>query len=201
MLIKKTDDELQIAYGAVYVPDTLDSHGDFMRADEIRKMAHRFLASGKTKSVDLNHNHKTTGSSVVESYIAKTGDEDFTVPGTWVVGMHIPNKKLWQAIKKGDINGFSLEAVVRYKKDQVVDARVATTSKMVKGATNSVDGHSHEFEAFFDEKGNLTGGRTSVYKDKDGNEHFHIIRKPVVTDKSAGHAHRFAVTKGFVPCE
>ena len=200
MLIKKTDDELQIAYGAVYVPDSIDTHGDFMRADEIRKMAHNFLASGRTRNVDLNHNHKKTGSRIVESYISKNGDPDYDTPGTWVVGMHVPNKKLWTAIKKGHINGFSLEARVRFKKDQSVEV-TETKAGVLKGETGEADGHSHTFQTIYDEDGNLTGGRTSVHKDENGVSHFHIIKKGVVTELADGHAHRFkkVTRKNFLP--
>ncbi len=192
--IKKSDDELQIVYGAVYVPDEEDSHGDFMTADEIRKMAHAFLRKGIGHNVDLNHNNKKTGSYVVESYIAEKGDPTYK-EGTWVVGVHIPDDELWLAVKRGEVNGFSMEAAVRHRQSDIV---VQTKAHTVKGDTEKgADGHTHTFEAYYNSEGVLTGGRTSVHKDENGVEHFHSIVKPVVTEKSSGHGHRFVTVKSI----
>jgi hypothetical protein len=190
---KSQDDELQIVYGAVYCPDVVDSHGDYMNAEEIRKMAHNFCQRGHMFNVDMNHDGEKTGAYVVETFISKTGDPDFPIPGTWVVGVHIPDENLWGAVKKGEINGFSMEAAVHTKDGEV---EVPGQPYRVVGETKEAeDGHIHKFEAYFNEDGVLTGGRTSVFKDSDGREHSHDIVKNVVTEKQAGHAHRFLSAK------
>lgn len=194
---KAEDDEKRLVLAAVYVPDKLDSQGDYMTAEEIEKAAYRFAERGNFHNVDLGHNNKRTGAYIVETFIAREGDPDFQVPGTWAVMIHVPDDDLWAAIKRGDINGFSMEAAVRTGPGEVDVPGVpfALKGETEVAAAEGEEPHSHEFEAFFDENGELTGGRTSVHKGKDGKEHFHVIRKPVVTEKTGKHAHRFVEIK------
>lgn len=190
-------EDKQIVWGAVYVPDKVDSQGDYMVAEEIETMAYEFMKKGRLDKIDLNHNNRLTGAYIVESYISKEGDLLFPIVGTWVVAVHIPDAELWEAIKNGEINGFSMEAAVRRKIGEVA---VPGVPYFLTGDTETAkDGHYHTFEAIFDENGVLTSGRTNVFKDPEtGEEHFHIIRKPVVTEKSSEHAHRFLVVKEMV---
>ena len=111
--IKKLDEELQIVYGEVYAPNLPDSQGDFATADEIRKFAHGFLAAGRTKQIDRQHDNRRTGADVVESFIAREGDPDF-IFGAWVVGIQLLDDE-WQAVKDGEINGFSFEGFVHVR--------------------------------------------------------------------------------------
>jgi hypothetical protein len=104
--IIKADDERHLVYGVVYEPGIPDSHGDWMSAAQIERMAHRFLAKGQVRNVDHQHDLKDSGSTVVESFIARDGDTDFPV-GSWVIGAHVPDPKLWQMVKSGEISGFS----------------------------------------------------------------------------------------------
>lgn len=107
MFKKSASSEKQIAFGEVYVPNEPDTHGDFMTAANIERMAADFLASGRGANIDTEHNEVMNGSVVVESFIARKGDPDFT-PGAWVLGVHIPDVALWQAVKSGEITGFSM---------------------------------------------------------------------------------------------
>lgn len=97
----------QIVYGEVYVPGELDSHGDFMRAETIEKMAQQFLRSGLVKNIDTEHDMQPNGSEVVESFIARKGDPNFT-EGAWVLGVKVNDPQLWAAVQSGEINGFSM---------------------------------------------------------------------------------------------
>jgi len=105
-------EEQQIVYGEVYAPNRPDAQGEFMTREHIRKMAHDFVRSGKMQQIDIMHgNTCLSGACVVESFVADDNDPNF-LPGSWVIGMHVPDKGLWSAIKKGEINGFSMEALV-----------------------------------------------------------------------------------------
>jgi hypothetical protein len=49
--------------------------------------------------------------SIIESYIAPTDfkcNGQVVKSGSWVMGVKIFDKDLWQAIKKGEITGFSI---------------------------------------------------------------------------------------------
>ncbi len=195
---KKADAKLQIAYAEVYAPDIPDSHGDFMVADEIRKMAHDFLRNGLTKNVDLEHDNELTGSAVVESFIAREGDPDF-IPGSWVAGIHIPDAELWKQVESGEINGFSLQGIgVQTEKTVLL-----TVPPVIKGLTSELesDGHFHAFEVRFDDDGNFMGGHTLKTFPDDAPEHDHKITFGTVTepggDEDNPHVHRFSFVEGL----
>jgi uracil-DNA glycosylase family 4 len=106
--IIKADNEKQIVEGIVLEPDTLDTQGDTITADEIEKAAHRFLV--KSRVVGDSHK-KVAGAEVVESYIVpddiQLGNQKVK-KGSWVIGVHVTDDKLWDAIKNGEYTGFSV---------------------------------------------------------------------------------------------
>ena len=185
MPIKKSDDELQIVWAEVYVPNVPDSDGDFMNAEEIRKMAYGFLAKGAVHQIDVQHDNNTYGCSVVESFVAREDDTIF-IPDAWVVGVHVPNDVIWKMVKDGELNGFSMEAFAK-KSATVLEIDIPP---VVKGETDEVEAHTHSFEVGFTKDGEFLGGVTSLY---DG--HKHMIAKGTVTEMSAGHNHRFSVVE------
>lgn len=109
----KSDDEKRIVYGEVYVPgdpEHRDSHEQYMSAGEIEKMAHRFMESMRLRNVDKEHDEQPGEGVIVESFIAREGDPDFA-PGAWVVATKILKDETWQAVKNGEITGYSLAGV------------------------------------------------------------------------------------------
>ena len=104
---KKSDDEKQIVYGEVYVPEQRDTDGNWMTAATIEKMAHDFMENLRNTHIDKNHDGKTDKGTVVESFIVRKGDPDYT-EGAWVVGVHVPDKTIWGQVKKGELTGFSI---------------------------------------------------------------------------------------------
>jgi len=184
VVFKAVADEKRLVFAEVYAPDRPDADKEFMRAPEIEKMAYNFMRSMKLDSVDSQHdNILVDGCCVVESFIARKGDPDF-IEGAWVVGMHIDNDAMWEKIKKGEINGFSMEAMV-IKDAQTVELELPP---VLSGLTQKAEGHSHDFLVAYAEDGTFMGGRTS--KAEDG--HFHIIKRGTITEESDGHTHRFS---------
>lgn len=184
--IKKADCDLQIVYGEVYTPDVPDSQNEFMTSEGIREMAHNFMKSMRVDKVDTQHDNVVNGSYVVESFISREGDPDF-IPNSWVVGVKCSDE-IWDKVKKGEINGFSMEAMVQ----QVPRVVEMIIPEFVTGGTDVVSGHSHTFKVTFDDDGMFGGGVTSTVTLEDGSGHFHNIRKGTITDDSEGHHHRFS---------
>jgi hypothetical protein len=182
-LVVKQEAELQIVLGEVYAPNRPDAQGEYMTAIEIRKMAHEFIRSGKMGQIDLMHGNKLMqGSSVVESFVADDSDTRF-LPGSWVIGVHIPDPALWASIKKGDINGFSMEALVT-RHDMDVEIEIPP---VVTGLTSKNEDHEHKFFVTYDDKGEFKGGMTDVV-----NGHSHVIVAGTHTQDTQGHRHRFS---------
>ena len=187
--IKASDIEKQIAYAEVYAPGVIDTHGEYMTADDIREMAHRFMASKRGDRIDVMHDNRGGRAYTVESFIAQKGDPRGFTEDAWVLGVKVTDRGLWQAIKKGDINSLSFQASV-IKVPEVFDGDFATQFSGLtgppRGVTKSQD-HEHEFAVELDERGNVLRGQTS--KAADG--HWHEITENVRTGITDGHRHTF----------
>lgn len=122
-LICSEKEEERKVYGLVYAPDTVDAHGDYTDADTLEKAAHNFMID--YQKMDMNHNGKEGAGKIVESFIAP---ETFNVngeeikKGSWVL-VSLASEEVWDAIKKGEITGYSLAgtAVVEYERLSVLD--------------------------------------------------------------------------------
>lgn len=114
---KKADKVKRIVYGEVYVPNEKDTQGQWATAEEIEKMAHRFMENLRLTRIDKQHNSEPDEGIVVESFIARPGDPDFT-PGAWVLGTKILKEETWQAILKGKITGYSIAGVAELIPEQ-----------------------------------------------------------------------------------
>jgi hypothetical protein len=186
--ILKLDGEQQIVMGVVYAPGLPDSHGDYMTAEEIRKSCHDFVSKGDMGAVDVMHDNIRYGCKIVECFIVRAGDLDFPIEGSWVASVWCPDP-IWERVKKGELNGFSLEAIAwREEKEIEMDFPGSVCGVTTKHS----DDHTHEFEIMFTPEGDFIGGKTSIALDGNGNSHYHAIRKGVITEETAGHAHKFA---------
>jgi hypothetical protein len=183
MRVTKADGKKQIVMAEVYVPGVPDTDEEFMTSETIEKMAYDFMRNLRLDQVDKNHDNEIVdGCCVVESFIARKGDPDF-IEGAWVVAMHVPDKETWDQIEKQELNGFSLEALVRKRKTTLT----MEIPPVLSGKTDTSEDHTHEFFVSYDEEGNFLGGKTSVSMG-----HSHIIKRGTITEESDGHAHRFS---------
>lgn len=183
-VFKAADEEQRIVWAEVYAPNRPDSDGEYMDAAGIRKMAYEFMSRMALDQIDSDHdNNVVDGCRVVESFIARKGDPDF-IEDAWVVGVHIPDDDTWDRVKKGELNGFSMEAMV-YKEQLEVTLEVPP---VIQGKTmKAEDGHSHVFHVAYAEDGRFIGGKTDTV---DG--HYHTIKRGTVTEESDGHRHKFS---------
>lgn len=182
--IKRVDEAKRNVYGEVYAPNVLDTWGEMMLAEDIELIAHRYMQMGHVnKSIDTGHDEVWNGSVPIESFIARKGDPDYT-EGAWVLGVHIPEDDVWAKVLKGELNGFSFQAMVR-KVNAVVEVDV---DPEVLGVTEVADGHQHMFWVHIDDDGVVTFGRTSTI-----NGHAHNIFGGTATEMEAGHAHRLFI--------
>lgn len=108
--VQKADQsEERTVLGVVYEPDVVDSQGDFMRVEEIRKMAHRYME--ERQIVGYNHDEDiSTDAKVIESYLLPFDGELSGRPlkkGTWIIVVRILNDQIWAQVKNGKLTGFS----------------------------------------------------------------------------------------------
>lgn len=124
-LVKLANEEKHLLVGAALVPDkpiyrNQDGEEFYITFDKdvIRKMAYDYLANDRNNNVTLQHQDATNGVQMVESWI-KEGENDksdyygLQAPiGSWIVTMKVNDPKIWEGVKKGEFNGFSVESLV-----------------------------------------------------------------------------------------
>jgi hypothetical protein len=184
-IVIKSEDE-RLVYGEVYAPMRVDTDTEAMTAAEIKKMAHSFLANGLTDKVDVSHNFEESGAAVVESFIARKDDPDGFIESSWVVGAHIP-EHLWEAVKSGEINGFSFAGLPCNK--TTARAQVRMVKKLVGETEPSTEGplppHDHSIALVFND-----GGRIIPTLTGESLGHSHEVTKATATSASFDHSHR-----------
>lgn len=180
--IQRVDSEQQIVYGVVYKPMDLDTWGEAMTAEDIRVMAHRFMQLELNKTIDENHDEKPKDTCYpIESFIARKGDPDYP-EDAWVLGVKIEDADIWSKVKKGDLNGFSFQAMVK-KVAAIVEI---VFDPEIVGRTKQTEGHDHLYFVLLNDDGKVQSGRTST---DEG--HSHEIKRGTATEETAGHKHRF----------
>lgn len=182
-LCADTEDQ-HLVYAEVYPPNLPDTDKEYMNPADIQEMAFKFMKNNKVRNIDVRHDNKVVKACVVESFIARKCDDTF-IPGSWVVGIHIEDDSVWNAIKSGELNGFSMEAMVS-KTPEIMELDIPPV--LTGHTTKSDDGHSHDFYVSFNDKGDFLGGVTS--KADDG--HSHLIKRGTLTEDSNGHNHKFS---------
>jgi len=180
--VKSINNDQQVVVGEVYAPYVIDSHREMMLPDALVQLAHAFVEEDKIKMVDVLHSNKWIHASIIESFIARKGDPDFQ-EGAWVLAVKIHDKDIWARVRRGELNGYSLEAYV-YK--QLADVEYDYLPTHI-GLTEQNNGHYHSFIVEVDENGRVMKGWTGPAADG----HTHDIRFGTATELGNDHAHRY----------
>jgi hypothetical protein len=83
--------------------------------DTIEKMMKKYFKENKIHKVNTNHDptQKKEGVYMVESFIVGDRTTSNVFPnlpdGSWVASYYVQNDEVWDKIKEGEYNGFSLE--------------------------------------------------------------------------------------------
>jgi len=141
----------------VLSPDSEDAHGDMVPVNEIEETAHKYLDSSRT--VGRQHS-SLANANVVESYIvhypsdedyrkALSGENhnsykipfgnDYITSGTWVMGVKLGEDE-YQAVRRGDITGFSIGGYGRRIKREKRDLPQITYLTMQPQPVAQVEG-------------------------------------------------------------
>ncbi len=180
--IKSLNEDEQIVTGEVYAPYVLDSHREMMLPSDLRQLAHAFVSEQKIRLIDVMHTNKWVDAAVIESFLARKGDPDYS-EGAWVLSTKVFDEKVWADIRVGKINGYSLEAMV-YKQEAEV---VYDYLPWHFGFVEENDGHFHAFFVEVDKYGRVTKGQTGPAADG----HTHEILYGTATEIGNEHAHRY----------
>lgn len=118
-------DEKHIVMGAVLIPDkpiyrNQDGEEFYIQfsAETIEKLAYQYLAKDRVYSFTQQHEDVADDIYVVETWLKtsendKSKDYGIDVPiGSWLMAAKVENEEIWNKIKSGEMNGFSIEAFV-----------------------------------------------------------------------------------------
>jgi len=114
LIAKEEDKEEHIVYGIVYEPDVVDAQGDIANAEEIRKACYSFMENSQVFKV--SHRSKNLKIRVLENYLAP---DDFIIEerpvkkGTWILAIRVLDALVWEKIKRGELEGYSMVGVAR----------------------------------------------------------------------------------------
>lgn len=111
----KSAEEQRYTLGIAYPANELDVHGEYTTPQQLEQTAWEYMAKGG--GIGLQHTAGTLGHGVpVESYIYRGPDwtiGDQTVhAGDWLLGV-VWDAVAWDLIKKGILNGYSIDGVAR----------------------------------------------------------------------------------------
>ena len=98
------------------------------KAATVEKMMKKYFKENKIHKVNTNHDSRQQkdGIYMMESYIVGDRNQSKLFPdlpeGSWVATFYVENDDVWQKIKDGEYNGFSLEGyfIEKYE-DEMVD--------------------------------------------------------------------------------
>jgi len=153
--------------------------GDYYVAfskDTIVKIVQKYFKKGYQNNVNLMHdpNQIETGVTMFESFISdKTrgihpmkGFED-APDGSWFVSMLVENEDVWNQVKQGNVNGFSIEGIFNYSpkvsKEQQVMSEIY---KILEEVELGGPGSGRQPEGGGD-KESTGGGKTVSIEDND----------------------------------
>ncbi len=116
-----TDDEKRLVRGVVMRADfpiyrrdeRMGEYYIIYKPETIRTMAEKYLAESRQNDVNVMHSTDVDGVQMVQWFIkgdgvSVTGFDDIA-DGSLFAEFHILNDEVWEAVKKGDYKGFSLE--------------------------------------------------------------------------------------------
>lgn len=131
------DEERRIISGPAMLSDVpifrkaegdLPDHLVVFKSNTIYDIAQKFFTKDFHKNFNIMHNpeDKAEGVSVFESFIVDSsrgilpmkGFED-AKDGSWFISAKINNDEVWNKIKSGEVKGFSVEGLFKYKKAPV----------------------------------------------------------------------------------
>ena len=126
ILLEKEDKHIIV--GCALVPDKpiyrRDDDEEFyiqFSKETIEKLAHSYLANDRIYSFSTDHKDVADDVYIIETWLKtsendKSKDYGLDVPiGSWLIMAKVENDAIWDRIKEGELQGFSIEAIVDLK--------------------------------------------------------------------------------------
>ena len=119
-------DERHMVYGAALIPDKdiYRNNGEqefyiSFTKESIEKMSQDFMKNYRQNEVTLDHDEMANDITITESWLVEDPYKDkanalgINVPkGSWMIGMKVNQIDVWERVKSGELNGFSVESMI-----------------------------------------------------------------------------------------
>lgn len=146
--LQLSEDKMEL-FGPVLIPDMLiyrnsqkmGEYEVYFTSSDIKEIQMNFMKNGFQNNINLDHTDKMASSYVFESFVSDDlipNPEPFKhLPvGTWFVKVKVDDKNVWNDIKSGKRNGFSIEGVFDYiidefEKNYLEKQNIDTTNKEI----------------------------------------------------------------------
>lgn len=150
--LKTLDEEKRIVVSLALIPDKeiyrRNSKGEeyniVFSKDTVRKASELYFKNLNNNNATLEHEEKTDGVSVIESWIVEDVEKDKTaiyelnaVEGAWAVIMKIDNDEVWADIKEGKYLGLSIEGRFSEKEAELSEVELESYSDYPKGVKSN----------------------------------------------------------------
>lgn len=140
--MKIENDDEKIITGPALIPNMLifrrspqyGEHNVFFSENTIKELAIKYLSENKQNNVTVEHQYNANHISLFESWIIENPENDKAnalgfsdLPkGTWMISMKIQNESVWNQIRDGELDGFSIEAYLskvldKFAEDKDID--------------------------------------------------------------------------------
>ena len=131
------NEEKKELLGVALIPDMpiyrRDEQGEYyivFSAESIRKIAIDFYKKLNVNMADVEHNHNIeNGITYFQSMIIDKENGICPVAfkdlpnGTWIVGCKVENDKVWEAVKSGEVKGFSIDGYFHAEEEKQEDEK------------------------------------------------------------------------------
>jgi hypothetical protein len=150
--LKTLDEEKRIVVSLALIPDKeiyrRNSKGEeyniVFSKETVRKASELYFKNLNNNNATLEHEEKTDGVSVIESWIVEDVEKDKTaiyglnaVEGSWAVVMKIDNDEVWQDIKEGKYLGLSIEGRFSEKEAELSEVELESYSDYPQGVKSN----------------------------------------------------------------
>jgi len=141
------DEDRKLLLGAALIPEKRilrrTKEGDeffmFFEAATIEKIAHAFQRNKNQSNASEQHERIIDGATVVETWLVEDPEKDKSAAfgktyqkGTWVVMMSVENSEVWEKAKKGELKGFSVEAILGLDKTGIEMAENKSIKELIE---------------------------------------------------------------------
>lgn len=160
ILVKKQEnfDEQGLLTGLVYVPDAVDSHGDFADAETVRDMAHNFLSNGG--HVDVDHNGDALSKDKVricETFVVQKDDPRFAgvtdyegeaidPTGSWGIVLKLLDADLRKNYREEGWAGLSMFGMAEMEEVAAASEDLDVSDRIIKALAKKLRGENEENE-------------------------------------------------------